>query len=79
MVLDGTFISLPGQSAKMCRPGSLGPGGGPKNAEEIDDILHAGLAKILGVEESKNLSDNKARSICYRFIDPCTSSRDDSA
>ncbi|KDB25511.1 hypothetical protein H109_02623 [Trichophyton interdigitale MR816] len=53
LVLDGTFISLPEQSAKMCRSGSLGPGGGPKTAEEIADILHVGLAKILGVHESK--------------------------
>ncbi|EFR00145.1 fatty acid synthase S-acetyltransferase [Nannizzia gypsea CBS 118893] len=53
LVLDGTFISLPEQSAKMCRSDGFGSGSGPRTAEEIADILHTGLAKILGVEESK--------------------------
>lgn len=38
---------------QRCRSGSLGPGKGPKAVEETADILHAGLAEILGVEESK--------------------------
>ncbi|OBT55672.1 PKS-like protein [Pseudogymnoascus sp. 24MN13] len=53
LYLDATFMGLLQDSANTRTPESFGSGTGPRTAPEIADVLHAGLAKILGVEEGR--------------------------